>query len=67
MSTPEARTAIRSAIRAKGNTLGLTFSAIESCVDLGIVLNGLGADQAESIRRACQMADVIAKESEMAL
>ncbi len=60
--TAEGQQAIADAIREHCRPLGLSLNASQSCVDLGRVLNIYGADQAESIRRASQMADVIARE-----
>ncbi len=60
--TPESQQAIGDAIRRHCLDVGLTFIGTQSCVDLGRVLNIYRADQAESIRKGLEMADVIANE-----
>lgn len=62
MSTPEIQREIREALRRAGNIANIGFRATESCVELGLVLNRLGADRDEAIAKAQDMVDVIARE-----
>lgn len=60
--TAEGQQAIAEAIRERARAAGLSFMAMQSCIDLGKSLNIYGAEPVEAIGRACHMVEVIARE-----